>query len=120
MDTKAEPACDQCPPSILKKIYYLDIYPLRLSIFCKTLTLLTVHLGLSGLDLHYCSFFFLLSSSSYGSSSLTIIFLLLICGTKLFFIFNYLPTTHQLFTLLQPRGSPSPTLFTFYICILLF
>ena len=46
---------------------------------------------------------------------MAIIFLLLICRTKLFFIFNCLPITHQPFTLLQPRGSPPPLflLFTF-------
>jgi hypothetical protein len=97
------------PPSIFKKIHYLGIYPLRLSIFCTKLTLFSLCLGLSGLDFRCYSFLFS-SSSSTCSSALR---------TRLtFFIFkayqlsaNYTPAL----IFLQSRGSLSLffSLFTF-------
>ena len=103
-----------CPPSILEKIYYPGIYPLKLSIlhnFHSIFSLLSLRLSLWIFTVAPSSFS---SSSSFVSSSSL--------PTRLTFdIFqayklsgNNPPT----FILLQPRGSPYTILFTF--CILLF
>ena len=109
----ADLACDQggmCPPSILEKIYYPGIYPLKLSIlhnFHSIFSLLSLRLSLWIFTVAPSSFS---SSSSFVSSSSL--------PTRLIFdIFqayklsgNNPPT----FILLQPRGSPYTILFTFH------
>ena len=106
-----------------KKNHHLGIYPLRLfSILHNShsiLSLLPLRLSLSGLSLLCCSFFFLLSPS---------LPLLFFCFFFLFFTDKTNILAYQLsannpspcFILLQPRGSPSPILFTFYFLLFAF
>ena len=110
----AKPVCDRmgtCPPSILKKKNnYRSIYSLRLSVFCKTLTLLSLHQCRSSLDLCVVApSSFPFSSSSYGFSSLlSFFFFYWFTGQDQHFIFNCQPTQlpSLLFILLQPLDAP--------------